>query len=268
MNASGIPASPPPRLREAIASPFTRAHAWDHAFFLLMVACLWVGILMGFVPEILRRAAEHRPPFPWIVHVHAVVFVGFMCLLTAQVLLVSAGKVGLHRKLGIAGACLWAVMIVLGLATAVTVHRAAFGTPQSDPSFIAIQILGMLTFAVVGGAALALRKTPAAHKRLMLLAVIFIADAGFARWWADGLHRLLGTGPFPLADGFWSNWAELYLSNLLLVLALGSYDLLTRRRLHPAFAWGASFGLSMELVAVWLYGSAWWKPVATALIGY
>ena len=60
----------------------------------------------------------------------------------------------------------------------------------------------------------------------------------------------------------------LYVGDFLVIALIGFYDLLTRRRLHPAFVAASLFGLSVQLIAVWLYVSPWWKPVATKLIGY
>jgi hypothetical protein len=151
-------------------------------------------------------------------------------------------------------------MVVLGVITSVVVDYDLFGTPHSDPSFFSIQLADMLAFAVLGGMAIARRKNPDAHKRLIILATIFIADAGFSRWWAGGLAKLLG-------DGYWANWAELYLSDFLLVGLLGAYDLISRRKLYRAYVFGAAWGLGLEFLAVWLYLTPWWKPVATTLIG-
>ncbi|MGH6877697.1 MAG: hypothetical protein ACREHV_10020 [Rhizomicrobium sp.] len=243
------------------AAPFRAQHRWDRNFFLTIVALIWLGILMGFGPEIAHHFTAHQPPFPLILHIHAFVFVGWLALLTTQVLLIRVRRTDLHRKLGVVVAC-WAVaVVVVGLATAVIVHRLHFGTAQSDPPFISVQIADMLAFGGLAGAAIVWRKTPSAHKRLILLSTIFISDAGFSRWWFDGLEKLLGHGYWPFA-------AELYLADFLLVVAIGGYDLLTRRRLHPAFVYGAVWGLGLELIAVWLYFSPAWKPVSLALIGH
>src|SRR5579859_3780955 len=172
---------------------FAGTHRWDRNFFLLVVALILLGILMGFVPEIIKNFQQHKH-YPLIVHIHAVAFVGWLCLLLTQVLLIRARRTDLHRKLGVAGACLYGTMIVLGLGAAVTAARLQFGTPDSDPSFLSIQFADMLSFTVLGGAAIAFSKVSSAHKRLMLLATIFIGNAGYARWWGDGLHDLLGTG--------------------------------------------------------------------------
>lgn len=231
----------------------------DSNFFLLVVALLWLGILMGFVPEITRHVRAQKP-FPVVVYFHGVVFVAWLCLLTAQLFLIRSRRVNVHRELGIAGVALYGAMIVLGIVTSVAVDYSQFATPQSDPQFLSIQLADMVNFIVLGGAAIALRKSPDAHKRLMILATICIADAGFARWWGAGLERLLG-------NGYWGNWAQLYLSDFLLIALLGAYDLFTRRSLYPVYVRGAAFGLSCQFAAIWLYVSPWWKPVATMLIG-
>lgn len=235
---------------------------WDRDFFLLVVGLIWLGILMGFVPDIAAHIRTHKPACPLVVHIHAAAFVGWLCLLTTQVVLIRSGRADIHRKLGIAGAVLASVMVVLALAASVIVDRLHFGKPDSDPSFLAIQLADILNFGTLAAAAVVLRKTPSAHKRLTLLATIFIADAGFARWWGGSIAKSVG------GEGFWQNWAIMYLSDILLVALLGGYDLLTRRRLHPAFVAGSLFGLTAEVIAVWFYVSPWWKPVATRLLGY
>jgi len=243
----------------AAATRFADPRRWDRNFFLLMVALIWLGILMGFVPEVIARIDAHRP-FPAVVYFHGAVFVSWLCLLTAQVLLIRSRRADLHRELGMVGTALYGAMLVLGLVTSIVVDYDLFATPRSDPSFFSIQLADMLAFAVLGGAAIALRKSSDAHKRLMLLATIFIADAGFSRWWAPGLEKLLG-------DGYWGIWAQAYLSDLLLVALVGAYDLLSRGRLYSAYVFGAVWGVGVEFAAVWLYVSPWWKPVATVLIG-
>lgn len=243
-----------------IVSPrFADHRRLDRNFFLLLVALLWLGILMGFVPEIVHRIQIQKPFLP-IVYFHGVVFVGWLCLLTVQVLLIRSRRVDLHRELGMAGVALYGAMIVLALTTSVVVDYYEFATPQSDPSFLSIQLSDIVNFAVLGGAAIVLRKTADAHKRLMILTTIFIANAGFARWWAPVMERFLG-------DGYWGSWAQDYFADLLLIALLGAYDLITRRRLYSAYVLGAAWGLGVELISVWLYVAPWWKPVATALIG-
>lgn len=231
----------------------------DRNFFLLLVALIWLGILMGFVPQIAHRIQAGRP-FPLVVYIHGLVFVGWLCLLTAQVLLIRSRRVDIHRELGMAGVALYGAMIVLATVTSVSVDYNLFPTPRGDPSFLAVQLADIVNFAVLGGAAIAWRKSPDAHKRLMILPTICIANAGFARWWAPGLEKLFG-------DGLGGSWAQEYLSDFLLIALVGAYDLFTRRRLYSAYVVGAVFELGIGFGAAWLYVSPWWKPVATTLIG-
>lgn len=231
----------------------------DSNFFLFMVALLWLGILMGFVPDIIRHNKAHEV-FPAVVHFHAFLFVSWLSLLTAQVLLIRSRRVDLHRELGMAGTALYGAMVVLGVATAVVVDSRSFGTPEYDPSFLSIQLADMLAFAMLGGLAIAWRKSSDAHKRLIILATICIADAGFSRWLAPHMEKFVG-------NGYWGNWLEGYLSNFVLIALLGAYDLFTRGRLYGAYVFGAVWGLGLEFIAIWLYVSPWWKPLATMLIG-
>jgi hypothetical protein len=59
-----------------------------------------------------------------------------------------------------------------------------------------------------------------------------------------------------------------YLGVTLLVLGIGVYDLVTRRRLHPAYVLGAIWILSWQFIAKWLYVSPWWKVVSLRLLGH
>lgn len=245
---------------------FACSHRWDRNFYLTMVGLIWLGIGMGFGPEIVHRLATDARPFPVIVQVHAVAFVGWLCLLTAQVVLVRTRRTDLHMKLGVAGMVLSPAMVVLGIAAAVVVDRHHAGLPGGNAAFFSVSLADILNFAVMASAAFALRRRiPSAHKRLIILATIFITNAGFARWWEGPiLHWVTRHHGVP---GFWTYAAGVFLSDVLLILMMGVYDLITRRRLHPAFVLGASFGLLVEALAIGLYVSPGWKPVALRLIG-
>jgi hypothetical protein len=243
------------------SSRFQPHHAWDRNFVLLYVLFIWTGICMGFGPQIVKHVAEHASPYPLIVHFHAAAFVGWLTLLTAQVLLIRAGKVNIHRKLGVGGAVLAAIMLVIGPATAFTVQQLHFGKPGSDPAFLSVQLTDILAFAGLVTAGLVLRKQAAAHKRLILLATLYISDAGFARWLGESVSQWLG-------EGFWSTAASLYAVNDLLIVGMGVYDMTTRHRLHPVYAAGTAWVLANQLTGVSLLLSPAWKPWALRLIGH
>jgi hypothetical protein len=240
---------------------FAPHHKWDHNFFLLYVVLIWVGVSMGFGPEIAHHFEKHKPPYPLIVHIHAAAMVGWLVLLTVQVLLIRAHRRDIHRRLGVAGVVLAVLMVILGPATALTMDGLHFGTPESDPPFLSVQLADILAFAGLVIPAIALRNYPAVHKRLILLATLNISDAGFARWLGGAVHARVG-------DGFWPFLAEFYLANDILIVGLGVYDLVTRRRLHTAYIAGAAWIFANQMTASWLYHDPHWALIAVKLIGH
>jgi hypothetical protein len=242
-------------------APFPPYQKWDRDFFLTYIALVWIAILMGFGSDLIDHFKTHEAPYPLIVHFHAVAFVGWLVLLTTQVLLIRNKRHDIHRALGMAGLGLAAIMVVLGPATAIVMQRAQWGTPDSDPAFTAIQFGGIIAFGTLVTAAALKRNDPSAHKRLMLLAILAISDAGFARWLGGDFHAWLGSG-------WWSAYIGLFLMTDILILGVGAYDLVTRGRLHPAYIAGATWIFVCELTENFLHHSPTYKIIATRLIGH
>ena len=102
--------------------PFAPYHKWDRDFFLIYVVLIWFGVVVGFGSDLIRHVRTGEAPYPLIVHFHAAAFSGWLALLTVQVLLIRARRQDIHRKLGMAAMALAPVMVVLGIAAAIT-HR-------------------------------------------------------------------------------------------------------------------------------------------------
>lgn len=248
---------PPPK----VPRRFAFRHAWDRIAFPAFVGLIWIVILMGFVPEVIDQLRKHEFDYPIVTHIHALTFTAWLILLTIQTVLIRSGKVRLHRRLGIAGACLVPMMVVLGVTVSIVMFRREY-SPEFLPLTLSLRIADMLSFGAVATAGLALRKQdPSAHKRLILLASFCLAAAGFGRWWGDALLGYFG-------HGFLGRWSFDYLGVLMLIVALGSYDLITRHRLNKAFAWASAGIVSAQLLAVFVRDSGWWKPLSMKLIGH
>ncbi len=256
---------------------FAPYHKWDRNFFLLWVALIWLGIISGFGREIAAQIESHRPAPPLIVPIHAAVFLGWLVLLTAQVLLIRSRRVDIHRRLGVVGMALAVLVVILGTAVALTIARLQFRAGGTVTPVLSVQTADMLAFAGLSGAAFLLLKQPAAHKRLILLATLYISDAGFARllgfggiplpWLSDVLHR----GGGGSLGYFWPDMAAFCLANDALILGLGVYDWITRRRLHPAYIAGVAYIAVLQLLEVaFMVDPLWrlWKPAAVRLIGH
>ena len=141
--------------------------------------------------------------------------------------------------MGVAGAVLALLVLVVG--TTVAIMRVKSGRASPIPgvpalSFLAIPLFDMVVFAILVSTALYFRRRLEAHKRLMTLAMISLLAAPIAR-----IHfPLLPPGPptfFGLAD--------------LFIVALLIYDLVTRRKVHPATIWAGSWSSCCSR-SVWL----------------
>ena len=242
-------------------SSFLVRHPWDRYAFPAFVALIWFVILMGFVPDIVQKFRKHGFQYPLAVHIHAAVYVSWLGLLTVQTFLIGTGNVALHRRIGILGAGLAALVILSGLVATYVVENLMLGTPRADPAFISTLLVDVLNFAFLATTGLLLRGDRSAHKRLMLLATISLLQAGFIRWWGGALLAEFG-------HGFLGGWLADFLGVSLLVLGLGVYDLVTRRRLHPAYTVGTLWILTWQVVAKWLYVSPWWKVASLRILGH
>ena len=117
-------------------SNFLSRHPWDRYVLPGFVALVWFVILTGFVPDIIHKFRKQGFNYPLAVHIHAAVYVSWLVLLTVQTVLIGSGRVGAHRRLGIFGAGLAALVVLTGLIATYVVENRMLGTPRADPAFI------------------------------------------------------------------------------------------------------------------------------------
>jgi len=243
------------------AAGFPARSGADRNAFLFFVGLVWIGVLSGFGTDSFNHVSKHGLDYPLIVHFHAVVFVSWLVLFTVQVALIRNRRADIHRRLGAIGAVWACIMVVLGPATAMFTDARAYAISGRTPEFLAVQFTDMLAFAVLTGSGLLLRRNALAHKRLMLIGLFYISDAGFARF----LNAMVAA---PLGASFLGEMASLYLGSDLLLLGFGVYDFATRRKLHPAYLAGAALTLTLQLTALTLLHSPGWKAISLHLIGH
>ena len=91
--------------READALVGTpRAHPVDRWIFVAMAVWYIIVVLVGFIPDSMMKIgmveAGIRPPFPPILHAHALVMGSFLLVLLAQTWLMATGRPANHMRLG------------------------------------------------------------------------------------------------------------------------------------------------------------------------
>lgn len=218
--------------------------------FLALTVLMYGFVLIGFWPY-WRTGGAASPPRPWLVHLHAAVFTGWMALLLAQVLLVRQRQIHRHRRLGQAGIYYGALVFLMGLAVtavapAVHLLRREWTLDQAA-AFVIYPAGDMVLFGTLFGAAVYYRKRPEIHKRCMLLATIALMFAPVARW-------VGGAGPLALL--------AVWLSPALIAIAADWYR---QRRVHPALLIGTAW-LVLGFARVAFENSPGWLTIGRAFV--
>lgn len=241
---------------------FEQTHPADRDAVAAAIALCWFGLLSGFIPDILRAYSKAHAYVP-SAHVHALSAVGWMALLSWQALKVRKGNLAAHRRDGRRiGPILVTILLASALVTVWTADRAAAAQLNStfNPARLSFQLGHVIPFAVLTGIALARTDRPDLHKRLMLLGMFAILDAGWSRWLGQDLTAAIGEGlGRELLGRFPLTWA--------LIAGMAFFDLRTRGRLHPAFTPAVALILATEAGSLILIYTPGWPAVARSVLG-
>ena len=224
-------------------------------FFATMAGVIAVATFVGFAPSYYLAPMFSAKPLSTLLHVHGVVFTAWILLYVAQTGLITVGRTDIHRIVGPVAVALAVVMVPLGIATAIITKQVAAANHLPPPGPPLIFPLGaIVTFAALVGAAVAMRKRAAWHKRLMLLGTTAILTTPLAR-----VTRFTHLAMPPPIGG-------IILTDLLLG-ALIIYDVRTRGKPHPATAWGGGFFLATQVLRILLNMTPAWQAFAKGLTG-
>jgi hypothetical protein len=241
---------------------FVAVHRADRNFFLVFLLICWLGVIMGFGPPALNRLNGHpaSPAVPAII-IHALAFSSWFVLLTVQTLLVRSRRTALHMKLGMVAVGLIPIMAIATYFAEVFMQRWHLDHPPNNLPFLILPIFWAVGFTLLASAAIASRKDPAAHKRLILLATAIIVGAAYDRWWGDALYNALG-------EGIGQFLIEEFLATNLILLGALAYDFCTRGRLHKVYVTAVPLTLVAEIAASLIFYSPRWQAIAASLVGH
>src|SRR5262245_11489465 len=241
------------------------SHRVDRWFYISMAVLMIVFNAVAFGPSLIQPSTRNVPlPLTPLVTAHAIVSAAWLLLFLTQATLVATGRTDVHRRVGIVGAALTVMFVVVGYFTLVDEARRGFdlsgdsvrrppGPGVSNPALMAL-LWNFLTFGILGGAGLWYRDRPAVHKRLMLLAML------------GGLTNT----PVAHVVGHWPSLQPragiIVLVSIALFLSLSAiYDRVSQGRIHPVSLWGALlvvasgsvFFLVIQQSAMWRAFAAW-----------
>ena len=212
--------------------PDSSAGVATSRFYVYLSLWMWVLALGGFGPGLVEQvAAGTWLSMPVILHVHAIVYLGWLALFTYQVSLPGSGQVERHRQFGKLLVAYAGLMVVVGIAVMLSrfAERVAAGQMELARSVLIHPLTDMLVFPVLFGLAVYFRRSPSTHKRLMVAATTMLLIA------AVGRMGFLGSPPNILL------YDLLWLSPIWVAMIR---DVLVHRMLHPAYA------ISLVLLAV------------------
>jgi len=222
---------------------------YDHVFFPVMAVLLLGSVFLGFARSY-YLAGMFRAPLPSvIIHVHGALFSSWILFLLAQTTLAAAGRVDVHRRIGIAGFLLACLMVVFGVWAATNSLARNFAPPGVDAkTFYIIPITDMLVFSVLVFFAYRARFDSPAHKRIIIIATVSLMIAAIARW------------PFPPVLG---NPLAAALVSYLFLLMLVGYDLWSTHKVHRATMWASAFLIFVQQIRFPIAQTAMWRAFAT-----
>jgi FtsH-binding integral membrane protein len=222
---------------------------FDHLFFSSMALLMLATVFLGFAQTYYLAGVFHASLPSRIVHIHGAAFSCWMLLLITQTSLVAAGRVDLHRRLGIAGFLLGCLMVILGVWAATDSLVRAAGPPGRDVlAFYLIPIMGMVIFATLLVFAFRARRDPTEHKRLIYIATTALLIAAVSRWPFAVVNRK------PQMAAFFT---------CFFLLTLASYDLWSTRKIHRATLWAGAFLIILQQSCFPIGQTAAWHAFAS-----
>lgn len=246
----------------------------DRWIYVFMAGLFFVTVLVGFIPDSLMKIemvrAGLRPPFPAILHVHAVTMGAWLCLLLAQTTLMATGRRSAHFQLGLLGMVLMPAIVITGIILVPTMYGQVYGQFVDAPPEMAAQLapvvelvgnIALLQFTAAIGFPLlvilalrARRNRADIHKRLMILATSIPMPAAIDRitWLPHSMpESALSASLYP----------QLWLAPMFL------WDIYRLRRVHVAYWIYLAVFLPLVVAKEMLWGSDWWLSTVPGLLG-
>jgi hypothetical protein len=214
-----------------------------------MALLILATVFVGFARTYYLAGMFHAPLPSLIIHLHGAAFSCWILLLVTQTSLVAAGRVDIHRRLGIAGFLLACLMVILGVLAATDSLVRQAGPPGRDPKFFyIIPLTDMLIFAALVFFAFRARSNPPAHKRLILVATVALMIAAIARWPLALIHR---------------NAIRAAVLSYVFLLILAAYDFWSTRKIHRATLWAGAFLIFVQQIRIPIGKTAAWHAFAS-----
>jgi len=212
----------------------------------IFIILILIGVQWGFY----RPYTSQFPNFKDstnVIHIHGALLMMWLVLLIVQPILIQTGRTQLHRNIGKISWVLGPLIILfLFLVGKGGYWRAVGKVPDADVfTFIALDLRGLVSFALFWALAMLYRKDSASHMRYMIATGILAIGPGVGR----GLNNSLGVD-------FGTALTTTDVVDLVIVGFLLGYDIYKKNNYKP---WLVVFIVFLISAFVWQirYSDAW-----------
>jgi hypothetical protein len=206
-------------------------------------------------------AAGQYPAVSPAIHVHGWSFFLWFLLFPLQAMLMATGRRRLHFILGGVSVALAVIMTFTGLLVASVRIDQGLTAPAPDEfttfwkNFGLLITYSLVLFVAFYAAAIAKRRQPELHKRLMIVASASATPAAVFR-------IIVGLGGFQwLATPTWVMPAAFFLPNLFIVAGM-IFDRIAFGRIHRVYPAGLAIAVGLEALGLALAGTAFGEVVS------
>jgi hypothetical protein len=217
-----------------VRSP-ARRQIWLYAGFGIFVCVVLVGGFRSFFANVLTTG--HPAVGMSYALFHALLMISWCGLFLSQVFMIRTGRVDLHRKSGLVGVALLAVIAITGYSVSVQSVRLGgvhvFAERGADFVYLLVFMFSFLVLAALG---ILFRKRPEFHKRFMLSSMIALLPAGLIRM------------PFPFLSVAFP-LVLLALTDLTVIVA-GAWDFIRNGRVHPAYGIALAMIVALQVLTL------------------
>lgn len=245
----------------AVASGVPMARERMERWFYLVSGCLLLLVVaLGFQHFYLQGKASDGGPVTQqivpLVFLHGILMTAWIIGFVVQSSLIVSGKRKLHMTLGVAGAVLAGLLLIVGVTTAIaSVHYNpdSYKPIWGARRFLSFMLVNISGFAILAGIGLIYRRRPEVHRPMLLLATLFVAGpAGFFRIPAisgvimGNIHTIIAP------------WVPMLVLGILLMILKSFMTRSWDRYLAKGFA-GVILACVLQYV---VSNSSWWYEVA------
>src|SRR5215212_11758300 len=135
----------------AVSAAAVRAGRRTRRFYVGMAIAIAITVFVGFSRSYFLSSWYGTKELSGLLHVHGLIFTTWVLFFLLQTTLVASGRTYLHRRMGIGGAVLAGLVLIVGTTVAIVRVKTGVSPIPGVPAlaFLAIPLFDMLLFAVL-----------------------------------------------------------------------------------------------------------------------